>query len=120
MKRYIPMLPEVMDAFKTLKSMNLKRKDRASDQPNKSPEDVCFALEDYKAWWTAVRKEAKVKNYRWHDNRHTFCSRLVQAGKSLKVVQELAGHKDIKTTARYAHLDQGSKREAMEDAFRAT
>ncbi|WP_433972803.1 tyrosine-type recombinase/integrase [Tunturiibacter lichenicola] len=43
--------------------------------------------------------EAKVKKYRWHDNRHTFCSSLVQAGKSLKVVQELAGHRDIKMTA---------------------
>jgi site-specific recombinase XerD len=117
MERYIPMLPEVVDAFKTLKMMGLKRKDRAVERPNRSPVDVCFAIEDPKKWWAAVRKEAKVKNYRWHDNRHSFCSRLVQAGKSLKVVQELAGHKDIKTTARYAHLDQGSKREAMEDAF---
>jgi len=64
-------------------------------------------------------KEAKVKNYRWHDNQHSFCSRLVQAGKSLKVVQELAGHRDIKVTARYAHLDHQSKRAAMEDAFAA-
>jgi site-specific recombinase XerD len=116
-ERYIHMLPEVVDAFNTLKSMGLKRKDRAEGQPNKSPKDACFALEDPKKWWAAVLKEAKVKHYRWHDNRHTFCSRLVQAGKSLKVVQELAGHLDIKTTARYAHLDQGSKREAMEDTF---
>ena len=116
-ERYIHMLPEVLDAFKTLKSMGLKRKNRAEGQPNKSSKDACFALEDPKKWWAAVLKEAKVKHYRWHDNRHTFCSRLVQAGKSLKVVQELAGHLDIKTTARYAHLDQGSKREAMEDTF---
>lgn len=117
-ERYIPMLPEVMDAFKLLKSMALKRKDRAEDQPNESPKDCCFALADPKKWWGAVLKEAKVKKYRWHDNRHSFCSRLVQAGKSLKVVQELAGHRDIKMTARYAHLDQGSKREALEDAFK--
>jgi integrase len=113
------MLPEVVDAFKTLKGMGLKRKDRAEGQPNESPKDVCFALADPKKWWAAVLKEAKVKKYRWHDNRHTFCSRLVQAGKSLKVVQELAGHRDIKMTARYAHLDQESKREALEDAFKA-
>jgi site-specific recombinase XerD len=42
----------------------------------------------------------------------------VQAGKSLKVVQELAGHRDIKITALYAHLDQESKREALEAAFK--
>lgn len=119
MERYIPMLPEVLDAFKTIKSLGLKRKDRAEGQPNESPKEACFALVDPKKWWAAVLKEAKVKHYRWHDNRHSFCSRLVQAGKSLKVVQELAGHRDIKTTARYAHLDQGSKLEAMKDAFKA-
>lgn len=118
-ERYIPMLPEVVDSFKLLKSMALNRKDRAEDQPNESSKDSCFALADPKKWWAAVLKEAKVKKYRWHDNRHTFCSRLVQAGKGLKVVQELAGHRDIKMTARYAHLDQQSKREALEDAFKA-
>lgn len=118
-ERYIPMLPEVAEAFRSLKMMKLQRKDRREGQPNQSPEDSCFALADPKKWWTAVLKEAKVKHYRWHDNRHTFCSKLVQAGKSLKVVQELAGHRDIKMTARYAHLDQESKRQALADAFEA-
>lgn len=116
-ERYIPMLPEVVQSFKTLKSLGLERKDRREGEPNQSPEGCCFALADPKKWWAAVLKEARVKSYRWHDNRHTFCSRLVQAGKSLKVVQELAGHRDIKMTARYAHLDHQSKREALEDAF---
>lgn len=120
MERYIPMLPEVTEAFRTLRSLNLKRKDRAEGRPNVSPADCCFGLADPKKWWKAVLREAKVKDYRWHDNRHTFCSRLVQAGKGLKVVQELAGHRDIKMTARYAHLDQQSKREALADAFSAT
>ena len=118
-ERYIPMLPEVVQSFRTLKMMKLQRKDRREGEPNQSPEGSCIALADPKKWWAAVLKEAKVKNYRWHDNRHTFCSRLAQAGKSLKVVQELAGHRDIKMTARYAHLDHQSKREALEDAFAA-
>jgi len=118
-ERYIPMLPEVVKAFQTLKTLQLSRKARSEFQPNESPEDSCFALADPKKWWASVLKEAKVKNYRWHDNRHSFCSKLVQAGKSLKVVQELAGHRDIKMTARYAHLDHRSKREALEDAFKA-
>lgn len=116
-ERYVPMLPEVVESFTTLKRIGLQRKDRAEGQLNAAPADSCFALGDPKKWWKAVLQEAKVKNYRWHDNRHTFCSRLVQAGKSLKVVQELAGHRDIKMTARYAHLDQSSKLAALEDAF---
>lgn len=118
-ERYIPMLPEVEAAFRELKRMGLTRKDRAEGQPNDSPDDCCFALADPKKWWKAVLKEARVKKYRWHDNRHTFCSRLVQAGKSIKIVQDLAGHRDIKMTARYAHLDQQSKRDALIDAFAA-
>ena len=51
-----------------------------------------FSIDDNKKWWAAVTKEARVKNMRWHDLRHTFCSRLVQRGVNLKVVQEAAGH----------------------------
>jgi integrase len=36
--------------------------------------------------------------------RHTFVSRLVQAGVSLPEVAALAGHQDIRMTMRYAHL----------------
>jgi len=34
-------------------------------------------------------------------------------GASLKEVQELLGHKDIKMTMRYAHLSQENKRKAI-------
>jgi len=39
-----------------------------------------------------------------HTLRHTFISRLVQAGRPLPEVAALAGHRDIKMTMRYAHL----------------
>lgn len=39
-----------------------------------------------------------------HVCRHTCCSRLVQNGVFLPVVQKWMGHKDIKTTMGYAHL----------------
>jgi len=58
-------------------------------------------------------KEAKIKNFKWHDLRHTFCSRLTQSGAGLKVIQEAAGHKSISMSARYAHLDQTTLRNAM-------
>lgn len=39
-----------------------------------------------------------------HTLRHTFISRLVQAGRPLPEVAALAGHREIKMTLRYAHL----------------
>lgn len=54
--------------------------------------------------WIKIRREAGVKDFRLHDLRHDFCSRLVQAGESLQMVSKLAGHCNIQQTDRYAHL----------------
>lgn len=72
-----------------------------------------FNISENRTWWKSALKEAKVKNFKWHDLRHTFCSRLAQSGAGLKVIQEAAGHKSISMSARYAHLDQTTLRNAM-------
>jgi len=53
-------------------------------------------------WWTALKK-AGIENFRFHDLRHTFGSRLGMAGVDIRTIQELMGHKDIKMTMRYSH-----------------
>lgn len=111
--RTVPMIDDVVSALKGLQRLGLSRKDRASDQPNDAPDDVVFGIADNKKWWGAALKQAKIKQFRWHDLRHTFCSRLAQAGVSLKVIQEAAGHKTIAMSARYAHMDQTTPQNAM-------
>ncbi|MEN8132627.1 MAG: tyrosine-type recombinase/integrase, partial [Pseudomonadota bacterium] len=39
-----------------------------------------------------------------HDLRHTFCSRLAQAGLSLQEIALLSGHQNLQTVQIYAHL----------------
>lgn len=63
--------------------------------------------------WASVLNQAKVKNFRWHDIRHHFASRLVMAGVDLNTVRELLGHADIKMTLRYAHLAPEHKANAV-------
>jgi integrase len=106
-------IADVAAALKKVRDLDLERRDRSNEQPNPSPKDVVFAKADNKKWWQAALDEAKIKNYRWHDNRHTFCSRLVQAGVHLKVVQEAAGHASIASTMRYAHFAPSQVVDAM-------
>jgi len=59
-------------------------------------------------------KRAGIEDFRFHDLRHTFASRLVQKGVDLYVVKELLNHSDIQTTQRYAHLKLDNLKKAVE------
>lgn len=48
-----------------------------------------------------------------HDLRHTFASRLVQAGVPIATVKEVMRHESIHTTMRYAHLAPENVRDAV-------
>lgn len=67
--------------------------------------------------WNKARKAmglADDPHFVPHVMRHTFCSRLAQAGESPFVIMKLAGHRNISTTQRYVHLTTGNLRSAIE------
>jgi len=49
-------------------------------------------------------KDAKIKDFRFYDLRHSCASYLAQSGASLLEIADVLGHKQIEVTKRYAHL----------------
>ncbi|WP_176593113.1 site-specific integrase [Sphingobium sp. EM0848] len=64
--------------------------------------------------WTTVRKEAGLGLIRLHDIRHSFASRGAGMCETLPMIGKLLGHSSIKSTARYAHLDDSDATEAAQ------
>ena len=62
--------------------------------------------------WDAARTAADLGDVRLHDLRHTFASTLINGGRSIYEVQSLLGHRSIKTTQRYAHLEARTLQDA--------
>lgn len=59
--------------------------------------------------------EARIPDFRFHDLRHTFATRMLRQTRNLKLVSQLLGHKDITTTARYAHVLVDDMRAALDE-----
>ena len=68
---------------------------------------------DLKKSFKKVLEKANIKNFRFHDLRHTVATRLVEKGVDLVVVQEILGHSKLTTTQRYAHPVPQRKSEAI-------
>ena len=99
--RHIPLNAEAVPILKRWRQQN--------------PEAVkVFDLLDAKKAWATLLASAKIKDFRFHDLRHHFASKLVMAGVDLNTVRELLGHSTLTMTMRYAHLAPEHKAAAVE------
>ncbi len=80
----------------------------------RSASPYVFEGTDPNKWFVKACREAKVKNFHWHDLRRTFASLLAEAGVPIRTIADLMGHSEIQTTPRYAHLAPGYLAEAVE------
>lgn len=93
----------VIKAIEKLRSSGHEPTDRIFKRNTSVGEGKRSAF-DNRWWFVPCLKKAKIKNYVWHSNRHTFCSWLAMAGASQREIMEAAGHKTIQMAGRYSHL----------------
>jgi len=100
--------------------MNRELYDALRKHPRHIKSRYVFHRSDGSPWAdvrTAFRlalERCGMEGLRVHDLRHSFISNLVAAGVDLRQVQELAGHRDIRTTMKYAHLRPNQLRDSVE------
>jgi integrase len=67
-----------------------------------------------KSAWQTMRVSAGLVDFRFHDFRHDFGTKLLRDSGNLKLVQKAMNHRDIKSTMRYAHVLDEDVAEAVE------
>ncbi len=70
-------------------------------------------IKDIKRSFKIALRGSGIRDFHFHDLRHTFASHLVMAGVDLTAVARPMGHKSLNMTLRYSHLSQGNWNNAV-------
>lgn len=106
-RRSVPIVPEVAEL--------LRERGRVRRLDN----DLIFASEGAgpvwpDKYWYAALKAAKIKDFRFHDLRHTAASYLAMSGASVPELAAVLGHRTLQMVKRYAHLSDQHTGEVVE------
>lgn len=66
--------------------------------------DEMVIVSNFQVVWRRLREKLEMENFRLHDLRHTYATKLVRRGVPLYDVSKLLGHKSLRMTMRYAYL----------------
>jgi integrase len=109
-RRTIPVNTTVLDLLKHKYTARLRTTDTVFHSHTHTPIDGS----NIRRALTAALGIAKIQDLHFHDLRHTFATRMVQAGIDLYKVQRLLGHKSPIMTQRYAHHYPESLRDGVD------
>ncbi len=59
---------------------------------------------DIRSAWLSALERAEIKDFRFHDLRHTAASYLAMSGATLAEIAEILGHKTLAMVKRYSHF----------------
>jgi integrase len=76
--------------------------------------DTDLPYGDIKNAFNRACRKAGIRDFHFHDLRHTFASHLVMGGQDITTVKDLLGHKTLTMTLRYSHLAPAHTVKAVE------
>jgi integrase len=96
------------EALKALKALAAARDEKPEDERSEhvftSPSGQPGAVEFFDGYWHAALDAAGIKEFRFHDLRHTCASYLAAQKCSLLEIADVLGHKTLAMVKRYSHL----------------
>ncbi len=98
--RFVPLNEDMIDLLATL---------------NKGDDDFVFhgkqgmPIKYFKEPWQKALQDAGIRDFKFHDLRHTFASHFLMKGGDLLSLKEILGHSSLKMVERYAHLASAHK-----------
>ncbi len=72
-----------------------------------------YTADGFRSVFRRACERAGITDFRFHDTRHTTATRLRRANVGLDVVAKALGHKSLRMTTRYAHIEPATMRAAM-------
>ena len=109
-RRSLALVPQVVDELKTLKKVRHIDHDLVFLHP-KTGKPSYFYFEKV---WREARQKASIKDFRFHDLRHSCASYLAMNGATTAEIAAVLGHKTLVMVKRYSHLSDEHVRGVVE------
>lgn len=106
----IPLPQEALELLRQLPRVGAYVFPSTKEDGNKPHKDDLW-----KPWKAVLRRAGLPLTWRVHDLRHGYASAAVSAGESLPIIGAVLGHKDTRTTQRYAHVAASPVQKAVAD-----
>lgn len=109
-RRTLALVPQVVDELRTLQKIRRIDDDLIFTNARSGGANSSY----FEKAWQKARSQARLKDFRFHDLRHTCASNLAMNGATTAELAAVLGHKTLEMVKRYSHLSDEHVRGVVE------